>query len=117
MGDRVGGMISTVRVGNRVGDSAVSSARSRRARPYVPTIPCQGCDEAIVLRDIIEEKFNTDEFLMRVRRMEETAQINLSTDALELIRGKSGRALLLYWGVRSLTPEFLNVSKDEKMNV
>ena len=48
-------------------------------------ISCQVCEKRVPLLDLIEEKFSSDEFLMRVREMDERAKINLDNESRELI--------------------------------
>jgi len=40
-------------------------------------IVCSYCDERIVLYDLIEKKFNRDEFLRKVQELDARANINL----------------------------------------
>ncbi len=49
------------------------------------TISCDLCDETFSLRDLIEEKFESDEFVRTVRQMDEQAQIRIDRKSLELI--------------------------------
>lgn len=46
---------------------------------------CSACEERVMLIDIIEQKFASDEFAYRVREMEERARINLDNASRELI--------------------------------
>ena len=48
-------------------------------------IGCGFCDFRVPLFDLIEEKFASDEFSRRVRKMDEQAGINLDNESLELI--------------------------------
>lgn len=48
-------------------------------------ILCQECEKRVVLIDLIEEKFSSDEFARRVREMDEQARINLDNESRELI--------------------------------
>ena len=48
-------------------------------------IVCSVCEERVVLIDLIEEKFASDEFSQRVREMDERARINLDNESRELI--------------------------------
>jgi hypothetical protein len=48
-------------------------------------IICSACEERVVLIDLIEEKFASDEFARRVREMDEQARINLDNESRELI--------------------------------
>jgi small GTP-binding protein len=48
-------------------------------------ILCGVCEKRVMLVDLIEEKFASDEFLRIVREMDEQAQINLDNESLELI--------------------------------
>jgi len=48
-------------------------------------IVCSACEERVVLIDLIEEKFASDEFLRRVREMDKRARINLDNESRELI--------------------------------
>ncbi len=48
-------------------------------------IVCGACEERVLLIDLIEEKFASDEFRQRVREMDERAKINLDNESLELI--------------------------------
>jgi hypothetical protein len=48
-------------------------------------IVCSACEERVVLIDLIEEKFASDEFARRVREMDERARINLDNESRELI--------------------------------
>jgi GTPase SAR1 family protein len=48
-------------------------------------IRCPVCEERVKLIDLIEEKFASDEFLRRVRELDERARINLDNESRELI--------------------------------
>jgi GTPase SAR1 family protein len=48
-------------------------------------IGCQVCEKRVLLLDLIEEKFASDEFLRRVRELDERARINLDNESRELI--------------------------------
>ncbi len=48
-------------------------------------ITCQYCDEQIVLKDLIEERFESEELKQAVQNMDAKAQINLDKESLELI--------------------------------
>ncbi|HEX8397559.1 MAG TPA: TIR domain-containing protein [Pyrinomonadaceae bacterium] len=48
-------------------------------------ITCGFCDKRVMLIDMIEEKFASDEFRRTVQKMDEQAQINLDNESLELI--------------------------------
>jgi hypothetical protein len=48
-------------------------------------ISCGFCDKRVMLIDMIEEKFASDEFRRTVQKMDEDAQINLDNESLELI--------------------------------
>ena len=48
-------------------------------------IICPICEERLPLMDLIEEKFASDEFLQRVRELDEKAGINLDNESKELI--------------------------------
>ena len=48
-------------------------------------IGCGVCDERVTLFDLIEEKFASDEFQRRVRKLDEQAGINLDNESKELI--------------------------------
>jgi len=48
-------------------------------------ILCTFCEERVPLIDLIEEKFASDEFLLRVRALDERARINLDNESRELI--------------------------------
>jgi hypothetical protein len=48
-------------------------------------IICAICEERVPLFDLIEEKFTSDEFLLRVRELDERARINLDNESRELI--------------------------------
>ncbi|MCY2952935.1 MAG: DUF4365 domain-containing protein, partial [Planctomycetota bacterium] len=48
-------------------------------------IGCGRCDERVRLRDLIEEKFGSDEFKKRVRELEEKSKINLDNESLGLL--------------------------------
>jgi GTPase SAR1 family protein len=48
-------------------------------------IICGVCEERMELLDLIEEKFASDEFLRRVRELDERARINLDNESRELI--------------------------------
>ncbi|HSK71858.1 MAG TPA: DUF4365 domain-containing protein, partial [Pyrinomonadaceae bacterium] len=48
-------------------------------------IRCGFCDKRVMLIDMIEEKFASDEFRRTVQKMDEDAQINLDNESLELI--------------------------------
>lgn len=48
-------------------------------------IRCPICEERLPLIDLIEEKFSSDEFLRRVRDLDEQARINLDNESRELI--------------------------------
>ncbi|NJO37204.1 MAG: DUF4365 domain-containing protein [Rhizobiales bacterium] len=61
-----------------------NAVRLRTERGF-DDIGCGVCDERVKLRDLIEEKFASDEFLKNVRKMDEQAQIRLDNESLELI--------------------------------
>jgi hypothetical protein len=46
---------------------------------------CAACENRVVLVDLIEQKFASDEFASRVREMDERARINLDNESRELI--------------------------------
>ena len=46
---------------------------------------CSACGEKVNIIDLIEEKFASDEFLRRVRDLDERAKINLDNESRELI--------------------------------
>lgn len=48
-------------------------------------ITCSYCDKRIILYDLIEKKFNQDEFLRRVQELDMQAGINLDNESKELI--------------------------------
>jgi hypothetical protein len=48
-------------------------------------IICSVCEKRVPLLDLIEEKFSSDEFLRRVRELDERAGINLDNESKELI--------------------------------
>lgn len=48
-------------------------------------IICPVCEERVPFIDLIEEKFSSDEALLRVRELEENAKINLDNESKELI--------------------------------
>ena len=48
-------------------------------------IVCPVCENRVPLLDLIEEKFASNEFLRRVREMDEQAKINLDNESRELI--------------------------------
>ncbi len=48
-------------------------------------IPCQFCRRPIPLQDLIEEKFASEEFQRRVRKLEEKARISIDNESRELI--------------------------------
>ena len=48
-------------------------------------IVCSYCDERIVLYDLIEKKFNQDEFLRKVQELDARANINLDNESKDLI--------------------------------
>jgi len=48
-------------------------------------ILCPLCEKRLPLLDLIEEKFASDEFLRRVRELDERARINLDNESRELI--------------------------------
>jgi len=48
-------------------------------------IGCPLCEKRVPLLDLIEEKFASDEFLKRVRELDEKARINLDNESRELI--------------------------------
>jgi hypothetical protein len=48
-------------------------------------VGCPVCENRVPLLDLIEEKFASDEFLHRVREMDEKAKINLDNESRELI--------------------------------
>ncbi len=48
-------------------------------------ILCTICEERVPLIDLIEEKFASDEFLLKVRALDEQAKINLDNESRELI--------------------------------
>ncbi len=60
-------------------------AISMRLEKGLKDIPCGFCEERVLLIDMIEEKFASDEFSRTVRKMDEQAQINLDNESLELI--------------------------------
>jgi small GTP-binding protein len=60
-------------------------ALEMRLRMGKKDIGCVYCDHHILLRDIIEEKAESDEFLRQVKEMDATAQINLDNESRELI--------------------------------
>lgn len=48
-------------------------------------IVCVNCEERILLWDLIEQKFASDEFQQRVRELEELARISIDNESKELI--------------------------------
>jgi hypothetical protein len=48
-------------------------------------IICAACEKRVQLIDLIEKKFASDEFLARVREMDEHAKINIDNESKELI--------------------------------
>jgi RNase P subunit RPR2 len=56
-----------------------------RLKKGLKDIVCSACEERVVLIDLIEEKFASDEFARRVREMDEKARINLDNESRELI--------------------------------
>jgi len=60
-------------------------AIQKRLNKGLTDIGCGVCDERVTLFDLIEEKFASDEFLRRVREMDEQAGINLDNESKELI--------------------------------
>ena len=48
-------------------------------------IVCPACEKRVPLFDLIEEKFASEEFLLRVRELDESAKINLDNESRELI--------------------------------
>jgi hypothetical protein len=74
-------------------------------------IICSACEERVMLIDLIEEKFASDEFRQRVREMDEQARINLDNESRELIlvghayaiAGEAGQIYRQYtnsdWGI------------------
>ncbi len=56
-----------------------------RMKRGLTDILCPVCEERVTLLDLIEEKFGSDEFLRRVRELDEQAQINLDNESRELI--------------------------------
>jgi len=56
-----------------------------RLRRGLVDIICVNCEERVPLWDLIEEKFASDEFQQRVRRLEEQARTNIDAQSRELI--------------------------------
>ena len=56
-----------------------------RLKKGLTDIICPVCEERLPLMDLIEEKFASDEALLRVRKMDEKARINLDNESKELI--------------------------------
>jgi hypothetical protein len=48
-------------------------------------ILCVNCEKRVVLWDLIEQKFASEEFQQRVRQMEEQVRINIDNESKELI--------------------------------
>lgn len=60
-------------------------AIAKRLERGFKDIVCGVCEERVLLQDLIEEKFASDELLQHVRKMDEQAQIGLDSESLELI--------------------------------
>ena len=56
-----------------------------RLKKGLKDVVCAVCEQRVILVDLIEEKFASDEFRQRVREMDEQAQINLDNESRELI--------------------------------
>jgi hypothetical protein len=67
---------------NPVADRKAIQIRLERGQK---DIGCLICEKRVPLLDLIEEKFGSDDFLRRVREMDERARINLDNESLELI--------------------------------
>jgi GTPase SAR1 family protein len=57
----------------------------KRLEKGLKDILCPMCEKRVPLLDLIEEKFASDEFLRRVRELDERARINLDNESRELI--------------------------------
>jgi hypothetical protein len=57
----------------------------KRLSQGLTDILCPMCEKRVPLIDLIEEKFASDEFLRRVRELDERARINLDNESKELI--------------------------------
>jgi hypothetical protein len=57
----------------------------KRLSKGLTDILCPMCEKRVPLLDLIEEKFASDEFLQRVRELDERARINLDNESRELI--------------------------------
>jgi hypothetical protein len=68
-------------------DEPVENRRviQKRLAEGLKDVICPACEKRVVLVDLIEEKFGSDEFLRRVREMDERAGINLDNESRELI--------------------------------
>jgi len=68
-------------------DEPLETRRAIRIRlsKGLTDIRCPVCEERVPLLDLIEEKFASDEFLRRVRELDERARINLDNESRELI--------------------------------
>ena len=60
-------------------------AIQKRLAQGLKDIICSFCSKSLPLFNLIEEKFASDEFLQRVRGMDEQAGINLDNESRELI--------------------------------
>ena len=60
-------------------------AVQKRLAKGLKDIICPMCERRVPLLDLIEEKFASNEFLQKVRKMDELAGINLDNESLELI--------------------------------
>ena len=60
-------------------------AVKKRLEKGLKDIICPLCEKRVPLLDLIEEKFASNEFLQRVREMDDKAGINLDNESLELI--------------------------------
>jgi hypothetical protein len=68
-------------------DEPLESRRAIRIRlsKGLTDIRCPVCEERVPLMDLIEEKFASDEFMRRVRELDERARVNLDNESRELI--------------------------------
>jgi uncharacterized protein YlaI len=57
----------------------------KRLSKGLKDIVCPACEDRVQLIDLIEEKFASDEFLRRVRELDEQARINLDNESREFI--------------------------------
>jgi WD40 repeat protein len=68
-------------------DEPLENRRAIRIRleKGLKDVVCPVCEERVELIDLIEEKFASDEFMQRVRELDERARINLDNESRELI--------------------------------